>query len=253
MTRAVTTHDRDLPLFPGAVGFTRLRVYDSVAPDGIRGGSPHVHLASAEAYLTIAGSGEVHTLGAGGFQIFDLTPGSVTWFEPGVIHRLVNTGGDLDILCVMQNAGLPEAGDAVLVFPDAILADPGAYHEAVQVTGDSERDRLVSSARRRDLAVEGFMAMLDDGDDGVRQRRYERFLQRAVSLCRDRVPEWRDLWQQRPLAEAFLTGQRLDALEAGLTGMLSEARIASFAPEREAPGFGMCGRLDTYLPEGIGG
>ena len=35
--------------------------------------------------------------------------------------------GDPDILLVMQNAGLPEAGDAVLTFPPEVLADPEAY------------------------------------------------------------------------------------------------------------------------------
>ena len=57
------------PQYPGAVGLTWLRVYDSVAPDGVPGGSPHVHLASAEAYITVAGEGEVQTLGPDGLAI----------------------------------------------------------------------------------------------------------------------------------------------------------------------------------------
>jgi hypothetical protein len=30
---------------PGGVGLTRLRVYESGGPEGLRGGSPHMHLA----------------------------------------------------------------------------------------------------------------------------------------------------------------------------------------------------------------
>jgi mannose-6-phosphate isomerase-like protein (cupin superfamily) len=233
------------PQIPGAVGLTWLRVYDSVAPDGARGGSPHVHLASAEAYITVAGEGEVVTLGPDGLTTFPLRKGGVVWFEPGIIHRLVNTTGDLEIFVVMQNAGLPEAGDAVLTFPDAVLADPDAYREAGGLAGE---DRLAEAARRRDLAVAGFATMLDAGDD-ARAARYERFLARAVALRGDRVPGWRELWEKRPLAEARLTGERLDALSAGSIAALLEARAASFMPGDEA-GYGMCGRLDTYLPEG---
>jgi hypothetical protein len=145
----------------------------------------------------------------------------------------------------MQNAGLPEAGDAVLTFPDEILADPDAYRDAASLSGD---DRLAEAARRRDRAVEGFAAMLD-GDDGERADRYQQFLKRAVALRRDLVPEWRDLWEKRPLAEARLTGDRLDALAMGSIDALLAALVASFSPACEQ-GYGMCGRLDTYLPEG---
>jgi mannose-6-phosphate isomerase-like protein (cupin superfamily) len=233
------------PQYPGAVGLTWLRVYDSVAPDGVPGGSPHVHLASAEAYITVAGEGEVVTFGPAGLTTEPLVTGGVVWFEPGIIHRLVNTSGDLEIFVVMQNAGLPEAGDAVLTFPDEILADPDAYRDAAGLAGE---DRLAEAARRRDLAVDGFAAMLAaKGDE--RDARYRRFLERAVALRRDRAPEWRELWRQRPLAEARLTGERLDALAAGSVDALLKARLTSFTPEGEA-GYGMCGRLDTYLPEG---
>ena len=236
------------PQFPGAVGFTWLRVYDSVAPDGVPGGSPHVHLASAEAYITVAGRGEVHTFGRDGFESFELRPGGVVWFEPGIIHRLVNTSSDLEIFVVMQNAGLPEAGDAVLTFPDRILADPAGYKRAAGLMGGSGDQRLVEAAARRDLAVEGFIEMLD-GADTERAARYERFLERAVALRRDLVPEWRQLWEERPLAEAQCTGKQLDAIAAGTVTELTRAQAAGYLPEDE-PGVGMCGRLDTYLPEG---
>ena len=56
-----------VPPFPGAVGVTHLRVYDSESPDGLRGGTPHVHSACAEAYFVVAGHGAVQTLAATGF------------------------------------------------------------------------------------------------------------------------------------------------------------------------------------------
>ncbi|HEV2073588.1 MAG TPA: hypothetical protein VGR29_08110 [Thermomicrobiales bacterium] len=237
-----------LPQFPSAVGFTWLRVYDSVAPDGVRGGSPHVHLASTKAYVTVAGHGEVHTLGPDGFGTLDLRPGAVVWFEPGIIHRLVNTSSDLEIFVVMQNNGLPEAGDAVLTVPEVILTDPDTYRSAAGPEVASAVKWPVDAAVLRNLAVEGFTAMLD-ADDTDRLARYERFLKNAVSLRRDPVSEWRQLWQERPLAEAQRTGERLDEIEVGAITALMQARVASYMPKAE-PAVGMCGQLDTYLPEG---
>ncbi len=59
------------------------------------------------------GRGAVQTLTAAGFQETPLSPGALVWFTPGTIHRLVNDG-DLTLHVLMQNCGLPEAGDAVL-------------------------------------------------------------------------------------------------------------------------------------------
>jgi hypothetical protein len=87
------------------------------------------------------------------------------------------------------------------------------------------------------------------GSDAERRQRYERFLERAVALRRDLVPGWRELWQDRPLAEARCTGERLDEIETGAITALTQARVAAFTPD-EKPVLGMCGRLDTYLPEG---
>ncbi len=42
-----------VPSLPGAIGVTHLRVYDSVAPDGLRGGTPHLHTACTEAYWVV--------------------------------------------------------------------------------------------------------------------------------------------------------------------------------------------------------
>ncbi|HYF47374.1 MAG TPA: cupin domain-containing protein, partial [Acidimicrobiales bacterium] len=136
------------PAFPGAVGVTHLRVYDSEGPDGLRGGTPHVHSACTEAYAVAAGRGAVQTLSADGFRETPLEPGTFVWFTPGTIHRLVN-GGGLEIFVIMANAGLPEAGDMVLTFPDEVLADPDAYRAAAAPPADDEGVR-----RRKDLAID---------------------------------------------------------------------------------------------------
>ena len=70
------------------------------------------------------------------------------WFEPGTIHRLVN-GGGLELVVLMQNSGLPEAGDAVFTFPPAILDDPDAYARR----GGSARGGGAGPARPRDRGL----------------------------------------------------------------------------------------------------
>ena len=153
--------------FPGATGVTVLDVYDWPAPDGLPGGSAHVHLASTEGYVVLAGAGRLQTLGERGYAETPLRPGECLWFTPGTIHRLVNDGG-LRLLVVMQNAGLPEHGDAVLTFPPEVLADPAAYASAASLAsgaGDpgsspATDEALAAAARRRaSLAVEGYLVL----------------------------------------------------------------------------------------------
>ena len=73
-----------------------------------------------------------------------LEPGAFVWFTPGTIHRLVN-GGDLEILVLMQNAGLPEAGDMVITFPPDVLADAGGLRRG----RDAARGRAHHHRHRR--------------------------------------------------------------------------------------------------------
>ena len=120
--------------FPGATGVTLLDVYDWPTADGLRGGSAHIHLASTEGYVVLRGAGRLQTLGRRGFQETPLRPGDCLWFTPGTVHRLVNDDGQLQILVVMQNAGLPEAGDCVLTFPPEVLADPARYQAAATLS-----------------------------------------------------------------------------------------------------------------------
>ena len=248
--------------FPGATGVTLLDVYDWPTADGLRGGSAHIHLASTEGYVVLRGAGRLQTLGSHGYRETPLRPGDCLWFTPGTVHRLVNDDGQLQILVVMQNAGLPEHGDAVLTFPPESLADPGAYARAATLpspesmanpepaargpAGSAGGDAVAAAARRRaGLAVEGYLALrervLESGPGAL-----DDFYAAALRLAGQRADDWRDRWQAGALATAELTGDHLDEIGAGVAGHLDAAglwRIEHPAGERS---YGMCGRLTTY-------
>ncbi|WP_394618196.1 cupin domain-containing protein [Lentzea sp. JNUCC 0626] len=216
--------------FPGGVGISGLRVYDWPAVDGVCGGSPHVHLACSEAYYVIAGRGSVQTLTRRGFTETPLSEGVVAWFTPGTIHRLVNDS-DLRIIVIMQNSGLPEAGDAVFTFPADVLADPARYAECARA--DDEE----SARKRRDLALEGFLELRDA--DAL-----EDFYRAAVRLKQPGLDAWEKRWRERALASAELTGEHLERLRGGDIAHLGEAAVQ--VTHGQGPRFGMCGRLDVF-------
>lgn len=245
----MTTRSLEPLPFPAAVGLTHLRVYDTAAADGMVGGSPHMHLASAEAYIPIAGEGEVQALSGAGEETFPLRPGQIVWFEPGVIHRLVNADGALELLVVMQNAGLPEAGDAVFTFPDDIMADDLAYLNAATLSGSSQGERIASALERRNLAVEGFAALIAASRSGD-ERPLRTFLERSASLKRGLLSEWKSLVEAGPVEAIRKTQHQLEQLQQGSIAELMHARIRSNAPDERQPGVGMCGLLRAYLPEG---
>jgi mannose-6-phosphate isomerase-like protein (cupin superfamily) len=224
--------------FPGATSVSRVRVYDWPTADGCHGGSPHLHTVSTEGYLVLSGTGSLQTLTAGGFSERPLTPGTLLWFTPGTVHRLVNGDGDLEILVVMQNAGLPEAGDAVLTFPTEVLADPERYALAV----------ALDPKDRRDLAVEGYRTLRERFASGAEhgERALTELYQLAARLVRPKIARWEELWRQRALAQAELTGDQLAALAAGDGTHLSRSAVFT-APAVAAPRrYGMCGRLRQW-------
>jgi mannose-6-phosphate isomerase-like protein (cupin superfamily) len=184
--------------FPGGVGISGLRVYDWPTVDGLCGGSPHVHLTCAECYYVIGGEGSVQTLTSRGFASTPLREGTVAWFTPGTIHRLVNDG-DLRIIVVMQNSGLPEAGDAVFTFPPPVLADAQSYAARAQA-GDAESAQL-----RRDLALEGFLELRPHVEAGE-VAALEDFYRSAVRLKQDVLDSWEKRWREGALASAERTG-----------------------------------------------
>ncbi|MDG6109178.1 cupin domain-containing protein [Dactylosporangium aurantiacum] len=226
---------------PGAVGISRLSVYDSLAPDGLFGGTPHMHLTCSEGYVVTAGEGHVQTLSGEGYRETPLRTGTVAWFPPGTIHRLVNEGG-LQIVVVMQNSGLPEAGDAVLTFPPDVLADPAAYAEAATLPeGGAPGTDLGAAFRRRDLAVTGFLALRESGPDGLAA-----FQAAAARLVAPKLPGWRERWERGALRVALETGRQIDALAAGDASHLGAGGINVLPAPSEHGRHGMCGLLDTY-------
>jgi mannose-6-phosphate isomerase-like protein (cupin superfamily) len=230
------------PLFPGGVAVSDLAVYDWEAVDGRCGGSPHLHTASSEGYVVVAGSGSVHTLSADGAAEHSLAPGDIVWFSPGTVHRLVNEGG-LRLLVVMQNSGLPEAGDAVLTFPAAVLEDPAAYAAAAALPAGAGRE--AAARTRRDLAMQGYFELQDafaaDGPAAL-----EALHARAARLVRPRVAEWRATWESTVAAETERTRTQLDALGEGVPGALGAASVVRATRHAGERGFGMCGRLATW-------
>lgn len=233
------------PLFPGGVAVSDLVVYDGQASDGCRGGSPHVHTASSEGYVVVSGSGSVQTLSAEGAEEHDLAPGDVLWFSPGTVHRLVN-GGDLRLVVVMSNAGLPEAGDAVMTFPSAILDDPVAYARAATLPAVAPGDEIAAAAMaRRDLAVAGYRelraAVAARGADALAE-----FHERALRLVQPRVAAWTALWESTVAAETDRTRAGLEALAAGRTDALGAASVVRAEVTSGERGYGMCGRLRTW-------
>ncbi|MFD9700358.1 cupin domain-containing protein [Lentzea sp. NPDC059081] len=221
--------------FPGGIGISGLRVYDWPTVDGLCGGSPHAHLTCSECYYVVGGTGSVQTLTRRGFASTPLGEGSVVWFTPGTIHRLVNDG-DLRIIVVMQNSGLPEAGDAVFTFPPDVLADPVRYAEAA-APGGEETIRI-----RRDLALAGFLELREGGGAAL-----DEFYAAALALKRESLDDWEKRWRSGALAAAELTGEHLDRLRAGDLGHLASADVLVLDPDKPQR-FGMCGRLDTHEP-----
>lgn len=205
-----------------------------------------MHLACTEAYVVVGGEGALQTLTVQGLSEIPLRTGTVAWFGPGTIHRAINGDGALRVVVVMQNSGLPEAGDAVFTFPDEVLADVEAYARASSASDEE------SARRRRDLAVSGFHRLVERvtaGDRGV----LDEFYRQAVALRADRLSQWEELWRNGPALAVERTGEHLATLrKGGIDHLLRAAAQVREAPEPTARRYGMCGRLDTYDVAAIG-
>ena len=239
---------------PGGISVTHLRVYDFPGPDTLSGGSPHMHFACTEAYFVLKGEGAVQTLSGQGYRETPLRAGSVAWFTPGVIHRLINRDGHLEIYVVMENEGLPEHGDSVLTFPEEHLRSEQEYLQFASLSpkGSVYADNREAATRRRDLAVNGFLALRKKVEtDGVAA--LQPFYESAVKLMRSKEPAWRKIWQSGPAATIRRTEGYLDSLGAGSSDYLSKSKLFEIPinPEGETRRFGFCGTLRPYLPEGV--
>ncbi|UZN02739.1 cupin domain-containing protein [Cellulomonas sp. S1-8] len=240
---------------PGGVSVSRLRVYDWPAPDGVGrsgSGTPHVHIASTEAYVVLSGTGALHTLGPEGFAEHPLRPGVVVTVQPGVVHRAVNDG-DLEMLVVMSNAGLPEMGDAVMTFPPPALLDVATYREAATLpTGagahaDVTDEQVAHAARaRRDLALQGYGQLREAAEANGPRAALQPFYDAAVRLVRTSVPRWQDLWGRTAFAETDATAGVLEGLMRGAAPHLQAGRAERVESHPAPRRYGLCGRLETW-------
>ncbi|BEL03175.1 cupin domain-containing protein [Actinoplanes sichuanensis] len=218
--------------FPGGTSVSRLSVYGE-------GGTPHLHTVSTEAYVVIGGTGTLLTLDTTGLHETPLATGSTVWFTPGTVHRAINHG-DLRVLVIMSNAGLPEAGDAVMTFPTEIVADPARYRAAAHLAGDPE----LAVRHRRDLALEGFQQLVDAAETGDPKPLAE-FYEAAAALVRPSVAGWRDLWRSTVEAATRQTAAVLDALDHGDARHLAASAVLG-SPPSDPLRWGMCGRLGAH-------
>jgi mannose-6-phosphate isomerase-like protein (cupin superfamily) len=251
----MTSPDQLTPALPGGISVTYLRVYDTMGPDELRGGSPHLHFACSEAYLVVKGQGAVQTLCEKGFQEVPLKTGSLVWFTPGLIHRLINQDGHLEIYVLMENAGLPEHGDSVLTFAPYYLKDEQAYLDVASLSpsGAVFANNDEAAKRRRDLAVEGFLALHQTVEsEGVSA--LSAFYDQAVGLMQSKVPQWRRLWEAGPASTIRRTESYLEALAAGSSTYLSNGAVFDMPVDltKGARKLGFCGTLRPYFPEGVG-
>ncbi len=232
------------PEFPGAVGISDLAAYPWPTADDEHGGSPHLHLACTEAYLVIGGRGRLQTLNHAGPSIQPLVPGDVVWFTPGTIHRALNDG-DLHVIVIMQNSGLPEAGDAVMTFPAEYLTTE-RYPAAASVLGPDGQPRDERARARRDLAVAGFTELLRQWELG-NHAALDDFYRSAAALVAPRLSEWRKLIEDGAAATAAAALDHIDAIGRADTTHLSRASVNRIAAPTDTT-LGMCGYLHAYDP-----
>ena len=236
------------PPLPGAIGVSHLRVYDTVAPDGLAGGTPHLHTLCTEAYSVVGGRGRVQTLTAAGYEETPLEPGALVWFTPGTIHRLVNER-DLEIYVLMQNAGLPEAGDMVITLPAAVLDDRDAYVAATTLPeGETTTAGSGDAARaRRDAGVRRFVELRDSVAAGDLEP-LTRFHEAARRIVEPSLDRFRQVWQRGPARAAAETGELIAAMGDGSAEHLRAASVHRLPPPPAERRLGCCGTLGTYLP-----
>ncbi len=246
------TIEGKIPPISGAIGVSHLKVYTTEGPDGLRGGCPHMHFTCTETYAVLSGQGSVQTLSYRGFDEVPLEAGQIIWYTPGVIHRLINQDGKLELLVIMQNAGLPEAGDHVLSFPPKVLADKEAYFKAASLAtaeGHVYADGEEAAFKRRDLAVDGFNQLRERVEKKGPSAMAD-FYRQAIEIVRPNMERWRTVWEENALAAVKETDEHLKAIAQGKTGHLHQGRVYTLPSPGDGRKLGFCGWLSPYDLEG---
>jgi mannose-6-phosphate isomerase-like protein (cupin superfamily) len=237
---------------PGGTSVSHVRVYDTIGPDGLAGGSPHLHTVCTEAYLVIAGEGAVQTLSGEGYAETPLVAGTIAWFSPGTVHRLVNLDGRLELYVLMSNAGLPEAGDMILAFEPDLLADERTYRSIADLPAPARTTEGSPDAamRRRDAAVDGFdhwrRRVETEGPDALAP-----LYRAAVELLGDRPADWHDLLATDPATELERSRAQVEELWSPDRGRaaarLADSAIRSTSLLPSTRSMGCCGTLGTVV------
>jgi hypothetical protein len=148
----------------------------------------------------------------------------------------------------MENQGLPEAGDMVVLQPTEVLADADEYHRRVALpagatttSGDS-----APAQQRRDEAVRAFNDLRQRIETGDRSA-LDALLGHAAALVAPKVAEWRARWEAGAAAAAAATGEQLASLAAGDGAHLAAASVHHHLPPGPERNLGCCGTLGTYL------
>ncbi|HYN31320.1 MAG TPA: cupin domain-containing protein [Ilumatobacteraceae bacterium] len=237
---------------PGGTSVSHVQAYDSVGPDGLAGGSPHLHTVCTEAYLVIAGEGMVQTLSGEGYAETPLVHGTIAWFSPGTVHRLVNLDGRLELYVLMSNAGLPEAGDMVLAFAPEVLADEARYRSRADLPADGRTtdDPSDASVRRRDLAVDGFShwrSAVDTAGPSALSGLYTA----AVALVGERPETWGALVDADPAGDLersrLQIGELCAADRSPAASRLEKSAVRSRSLLPATRAMGCCGTLGTIV------
>lgn len=226
----------------GGIGISRVVVYNQrPSPDGYHGGSPHIHSVTDEAYYVTKGTGwvELHDLERG-FRRVRLEPGTYVDFEPGVLHRLVNEDG-LELLAIMGNAGLPEAGDARMYFGAEVDASPERYEELWTLP---RRKGLDGALERRDRAVAAYEKLVElwEKDRTAYFAELRRFIETANRAAATKKESFGPHIERGPQAKLDKARARLAHLDG-----VEEHPVVRRQAQAETVALGMCGQLYTVL------
>ena len=227
---------------PGATLITRLKVYDTTAPDGQIGGTPHVHLICSEVYVVLAGSGAVEMIDKHGYSRVELNTHDALLFSPGTIHRLINPNQDLEILVIMQNSGLPERGDNVVSFTQEWLTTDEAYTKAMHIT------KLDEAYQRRDRGVVGFVELKTAFDHSLErgQAALKQFYEYAHARTTHHHQQWRETVVAGAQSTVVESLHQIDQLQQGDTSYLQQSANTHVRTTGE-PAIGFCGHLNRYF------
>ena len=227
---------------PGGTLLTRIKVYDEPSIDGQRSGTPHIHLVCTELYFVLSGSGAVEIIDRNGYKRVELQMNTAFLFTAGTVHRLINPNGDLEVLIIMQNSGLPECGDNIVTFPAEVLSDPSRFAAAMKASV------LSDALRRRDRGVEGFLELKSAFETSLESGR--KALDDFYTLCLQRTKSHHQEWYARVTHGAFEDAQdslqKIIALTRGQFDHLHRTGN-ELMPAAECAQIGFCGELSRYF------